>query len=71
MLDRDHRDDGHALAFGFQGHIHHHFVDPAVGEDRKQSGVEKTKLRRMTRPKPSTCSRNMAWRWPLEPTTRL
>jgi hypothetical protein len=38
---------------------------------RAESSAERSKLRRMRPASPGTFSRNIAWRWPFAPTTRL
>ena len=44
-------------------------LTPLLEKMINESSAPKTKLRMMTAPSPSTCSKNMAWRWPLAPTT--
>ena len=38
MFERDDRDDGHILAFGFERHVDDDFVNAAVGEDQEAIG---------------------------------
>ena len=46
-------------------------LQPLVEMASRQSRGSVTKFRQRTGPKPWTFSRNIAWRWPLAPTTGL